>query len=213
MVASSRRYTAIDRLLMRFQPFSSLPPNDTAFTFPGAEEPEAPMDQSTRRQVADLIRVDHAGEIAAQALYRGQALVARDEAIRAHLLTAAREESVHLQWCAMRLRELDDRPSRLALFWYAGAFVIGSLAGLAGDRISLGFVEETERQVGRHLRNHIDRLPPHDLRSRKILESMELDEERHGREAHEAGGRPLPNVLRRLMWTVSGVMKFAAARV
>lgn len=212
-VASSRRYTVIDRLLIRLHPFPASPPNNAATSFPGAQEPEALMDQVTRRQVADLIRVDHAGEIAAQALYRGQALVARDEAIRTHLLTAAQEESVHLQWCSMRLYELDDRPSRLAPFWYAGAFAIGSLAGIAGDRISLGFVEETERQVGRHLRDHIDRLPANDLRSRRILESMENDEARHGQEAHEAGGLPLPKILKRLMWAVSGVMKFAAARV
>lgn len=213
MATSSRRYTAVDRLLMRFQPPGCLLPNDIAVAFPGAQEPEAPMDQFTRRQVADLIRIDHAGEIAAQALYHGQALVARDDAVRTHLLTAAQEESMHLQWCSARLRELDDRPSRLAAFWYGGAFAIGSMVGMAGDRISLGFVEETERQVGRHLRDHIDRLPSNDLRSRKILEAMERDEARHGYEAHEAGGRPLPKILRRLMWAASGIMKFAAARV
>lgn len=212
-VASSRRYTAIDRLIMRLQPFGALPSNSGASAYPGTREPEASMDQLTRQKVADLIRVDHAGEIAAQALYRGQAMVARDETVRIHLLTAAQEENVHLHWCSERLRELDDRPSRLAPFWYAGAFAIGSLAGLAGDRISLGFVEETERQVGRHLRDHIDRLPASDLRSRRVLESMEQDEARHGREAREAGGRPLPKLLQRLMWAVSGVMKFAAARV
>jgi len=148
---------------------------------------------------AALMRVNHSGELAAQALYHGQALAARSAATRALLLEAARAESDHLAWCETRLTELGARPSILAPLWYAGSFAIGALAALAGDRASLGFVVETERQVERHLDGHLGRLPVGDARSRAILETMRTEEIAHGATAAAAGGARLPAPVRALM--------------
>jgi len=146
-----------------------------------------------------LMRVNHAGEIAAQALYNGQSLVARSAATRELLDNAAREERDHLAWCATRLDELGSRPSLLTPLWYAGSYCIGVLAGVADDARSLGFVSETERQVEVHLRDHLQRLPPHDHRSAGILMRMAQDEAHHGTTAALAGGTELPAVIRRGM--------------
>lgn len=156
------------------------------------------------------MRVNHAGEIAAQALYHGQALVARDDATREMLLKAAREETDHLAWCATRLTELTSRPSVLDPLWYAGSFAIGALAGLLGDRVSLGFVVETERQVEGHLDGHLGALPPHDYRSRAIVEQMRADEIMHGAHAKAAGGIDLPSPVRALMGATARVMTTTA---
>ena len=156
-----------------------------------------------RRLSGALLRVDHVGEVCAQALYQGQALAARTSALRQQLNAAAREEVDHLAWTAERLRELGDRPSLLNPLWYAGAFAIGLAAGRAGDRWSLGFVVETERQVEQHLASHLDRLPPGDAVSRAIVAQMQEDEVRHARQADEAGARPLP-------WPVRGAMRAVA---
>lgn len=180
---------------------------------PAPSGADAPLDAATRRHVAGLMRVNHAGEVAAQALYHGQAFVARREQTRAQLMAAAREEQDHLRWCEERLRELGDHPSRLQPLWYAGSFAIGAAAGLAGDRWSLGFIDETERQVSEHLGEHLAQLPPEDAKSRAILERMRADEERHGRDAREAGGRALPAPVKTLMRQVARVMKFGAYRV
>jgi ubiquinone biosynthesis monooxygenase Coq7 len=152
------------------------------------------------------MRVNHAGEIAAQALYRGQALIAKDEAVREFLLNAAREEGDHLSWCEERLRALGSRPSLLNPLWYAGASLIGALAGLAGDRLSLGFVAETERQVEGHLELYLERLPPADSASRAVLEAMKADEVRHGQAALERGGEVLPRPLAALMRMSASLM-------
>jgi ubiquinone biosynthesis monooxygenase Coq7 len=159
------------------------------------------------------MRVNHAGEIAAQALYHGQALTARNPAVRRSLLEAARDETDHLAWCEQRVRELGDRTSLLAPVWYAGSFAIGALAGLAGDRTSLGFVAETERQVIEHLESHLHELPPDDERSRRIVEQMQADEDRHGSEARAAGGRELPRPVRELMRRTAKVMTGTAYRL
>jgi ubiquinone biosynthesis monooxygenase Coq7 len=159
------------------------------------------------------MRVNHAGEVAAQALYMGQALVARDDATRAKLERAAAEENDHLAWCQERLDELGARPSVLAPFWYAGSFAIGALAGLAGDRWSLGFVVETERQVEAHLDHHLAELPPADRASRVVLERMKSDEVRHADDARAGGGAELPRPVRRLMSLVSKVMTTTAYRI
>jgi ubiquinone biosynthesis monooxygenase Coq7 len=158
------------------------------------------------RHVAGLMRVNHSGEIAAQALYRGQALMARDAATRVSLLDAAREEQDHLAWCEARLRELQAQPSRLNAFWYAGSFAIGVVAAALSDRISLGFIAETERQVEGHLAEHLQKLPASDERSRRILEVMKDDEVRHGQAAINAGGAPLPSFVRFAMQMTSRVM-------
>lgn len=159
-----------------------------------------------RQLAARLMRVNHAGEIAAQALYHGQALMARNAATREWLLDAAREEADHLAWCEQRLRELDSRPSALKPLWYAGSFAIGAAAAAVSDRVSLGFVAETERQVESHLTDHLDRLPPRDARSRAILETMRADEVVHGARARDAGGVDLPGPVRALMRHASRVM-------
>ncbi|MGB1561527.1 MAG: 2-polyprenyl-3-methyl-6-methoxy-1,4-benzoquinone monooxygenase [Sinimarinibacterium flocculans] len=206
-----RQLSAVDRLLAAAGRGLSRLPERTPPAAPSAAD--ATLAPPDRTHAAGLMRINHAGEIAAQALYRGQALVARNPQVRRHLLKAAEEERDHLQWCEQRLRELGDGPSRLAPLWYAGSYAIGATAGLAGDHWSLGFVEETERQVAAHLDEHLARLPEEDRRSRDILSRMRSDEERHGREAHEAGARPLPRPVRRLMQAVAGVMKFGAYRI
>ena len=148
--------------------------------------PETVHGEADRRHVAGLMRVNHAGEIAAQGLYQGQAATARLDEVRQSMEQAAEEENDHLAWCEERLSELGSRPSVLNPVWYAGAFAIGAAAGLLGDRWSLGFVAETERQVVRHLENHLESLPEGDARSRAILEQMKVDEERHGAKAEKA---------------------------
>jgi ubiquinone biosynthesis monooxygenase Coq7 len=156
------------------------------------------------------MRVNHAGEVAAQALYHGQALVARDPAVREFLLESAREEGDHLVWCATRLRDLGSRASLLDPVWYAGSVTIGAMAGLAGDRISLGFLAETERQVEGHLDSHLARLPVDDHASRAILEQMKQDEVAHRDHALERGGADLPAPLRGLMRAVAKLMTGSA---
>ncbi len=159
------------------------------------------------------MRVNHAGEVAAQGLYQGQALFARNAAVRRQLLDAAGEEREHLQWCETRLAELGDGPSKLSALWYAGSFAIGAVAGLAGDEKSLGFVAETERQVSAHLGEHLQRLPEADSASRAVVARMQRDEERHGEQALAAGGALPPPPVQGLMRLMAGLMKFAAARV
>ena len=152
------------------------------------------------------MRVNHAGEVAAQALYQGQALTARGSHVRESLRQAAQEEGDHLAWCEERLRELDSHPSVLNPLWYAGSLAIGALAGVLGDRVSLGFVAETERQVEGHLAEHLQRLPLNDERSRRILAQMKADETRHGENARAAGARELPAPVKLLMKLTARVM-------
>lgn len=173
---------------------------------PAAGMARATLDDAARREAGRLMRVNHAGEIAAQALYMGQAMVAQDPATRSALERAAAEEGDHLAWCADRLRELDAPVSALTPLWYAGSFAIGAVAGLAGDRWSLGFVIETERQVEQHLDSHLDRLPAEDRASRAVLEQMKADEVRHGNAARAAGGSDLPAAVQRVMRGASRVM-------
>jgi len=170
----------------------------------------AALSDVERRQSAALMRVNHAGEIAAQALYHGQALVANSEATRDLLLHAAKEENDHLAWCETRLAELGSRPSLLNPLWYCGSFAIGVLAAMTGDRTSLGFVVETERQVEGHLDEHLQRLPSGDARSRAILKQMRTDEIGHGASAKAAGGAELPAPISALMRGVARVMTTTA---
>ncbi len=174
-----------------------------------AATPQVLSPEEERRSAA-LMRVNLAGEVAAQALYHGQALVAESPAVREFLLAAAREEGDHLLWCAERLEALHSSPSLLNPLWYAGSVAIGALAGLAGDRISLGFIAETERQVEGHLDDHLARLPAADDASRAILEQMKADESRHGTHALERGGRPLPGPVSALMRLTAKVMTASA---
>lgn len=171
-----------------------------------AENGPRELSADEKRRAAALMRVNHSGEIAAQALYHGQAMAARSEATRRLLLEAARQESDHLAWCATRLKELESRPSLLNPLWYAGSFAVGALAGLLGDRASLGFVVETERQVEGHLDAHLGRLPEADLRSRAIVHVMRADEAAHGASARAAGGTELPPPIRALMRRAARIM-------
>ena len=181
-----------------------LAPAQASRAVPGP--PAVALGESERRETAALMRVNHAGEIAAQGLYHGQALAARDPGVREMLLAAGREETDHLAWCETRLAELSARPSRLDPLWYAGSFAIGLLAGLVGDKTSLGFVAETERQVEKHLEGHLDRLAPQDARSRAILTQMRDDEVRHGSQAKQAGGVDLPLPVQQLMRATGQIM-------
>ncbi|MCS3903594.1 ubiquinone biosynthesis monooxygenase Coq7 [Methylohalomonas lacus] len=208
MTQLRRQFSPTDNLIRRFdgwlrrlQPAAAVTrPNPAADTVDSALAP------AERRHSAALMRVNHSGEVCAQALYCGQALTARQVPLRRHLLAAAAEEADHLAWCAQRLQELDDRTSYLNPLWYAGSLAIGSLAGLSGDRWSLGFVAETERQVEQHLEGHRQRLPAGDRRSRAIVEQMQADEVRHGRDALNAGGRVLPGPVRLAMRASARVM-------
>ena len=174
---------------------------------PGAELPEAELDPPARRHAAALMRVNHTGEVCAQAL------VARDDAVKARFEAAAREEEEHLAWTQARLAALGDRTSLANPLWYAGSFAIGVAAGLAGDRASLGFVAETERQVEEHLTAHMERLPDADRKSRAVVDQMRDDEIRHGAMAVEAGAVPLPYPVKRLMRAAADVMRAVAYRI
>ena len=174
--------------------------------------PAARLTDDQERESAALMRVNHAGEVAAQALYHAQAMFARNAETREFMLRAAREETDHLAWCETRLTELGARPSVLNPLWYAGSFGIGALAALLGDRASLGFVAETERQVEGHLKGHLDKLPREDVRSRAIVEAMCHDEAGHGREAMGAGGAELPGPVRELMRRTARVMTHTSYR-
>jgi ubiquinone biosynthesis monooxygenase Coq7 len=173
---------------------------------PGADLPEAELSDAERRHVAALMRINHAGEICAQALYQGQALTATAPEIRRELQQAAAEETEHLNWTAGRIGELGGHTSLLNPLWYAGSLAIGAVAGRLGDAWSLGFLAETERQVEGHLDGHLAQLPAQDLRSREILEQMKEDEMRHAATARHHGGRPLPLPARLAMTASSRVM-------
>jgi ubiquinone biosynthesis monooxygenase Coq7 len=179
---------------------------------PSAPEGE-PLTDAERRLAGALMRVNHVGEICAQALYQAQALTARSDDLRRQMEQAASEEQDHLAWTEERLRELDDRPSVLNPLWYAGAFMIGVAAGRAGDRWSLGFVVETERQVEQHLAGHLDRLPAADAASRAIVSRMKDDEAHHAQRAQQAGAQALPLPLRWAMRGAAKVMTTTAHRL
>lgn len=199
-----------DKLLRHSAAFAATARRD----YPAADlPPDESLEAEDRRHAAGLMRVNHAGEVAAQALYQGQALTARLDQVRATMEEAAAEEQDHLAWCEARLRELGSQPSVLNPLWYSGSFAIGALAGLAGDRWSLGFLAETEQQVVEHLEKHLGKLPADDQRSRKIVRQMRDDEASHRDTAEEAGGVPLPPPVRSLMRAVAGIMTRTAYRL
>jgi len=187
--------------------------SSSARPIPGSALRDVEMTDDERRHAAGLMRVNHTGEVCAQALYAAQALVARGPEVRARFAQAAREEEEHLAWTQSRLTELADRPSWLNPLWYAGSFAIGLAAGVAGDRVNLGFVVETERQVEEHLTGHMEDLPPADMKSRAIVEQMRDDEARHGAMAQAAGAIDLPLPIKGAMRVAAGVMKSLAYRI
>ena len=178
-----------------------------------AAAPPLPLSDDQRRLAGSLMRVNHVGEVCAQALYQAQALTSRSDELRHQMLAASREEMDHLAWTQQRLDELGARPSLLNPLWYAGAFAIGLAAGRLGDRVSLGFVVETERQVEAHLDDHLDRLPLADRRSRAILETMQREEIEHGQHALDRGAVELAAPVRRVMGFCADVMRFVAYRI
>lgn len=185
-----------------------LPPKKRAST---RNSPAIALNDSTlsareKKHVAGLMRVNLAGEVCAQALYQGQALTARLEHVKQQMSDAAAEETDHLAWCEERLHELGSKPSILNPLWYSGSILLGALAGFAGDKISLGFVAETERQVSAHLQQHLQKLPVHDKKSQAILQQMREDEEQHATAAVNAGGIELPYPIKLLMNMVSKLM-------
>jgi ubiquinone biosynthesis monooxygenase Coq7 len=180
---------------------------------PGEGGPEPALDDRERAHAAALMRVNHVGEICAQALYQGQALTARHAGARAALEQAAREEEDHLAWSAQRIRELGGRPSLLNPLWYAGSLAIGALAGALGDRWNLAFLAETEAQVEEHLTGHLDALPAKDRRTRAVVEAMRRDEAKHRASAIRLGGAELPRPAKLAMRLASKVMTTVAYRV
>ncbi len=182
---------------------------DTAQGSPG----DGPLDAADRRESIGLMRVNHVGEVCAQALYTAQAMATRDPQLRQHFEQAWREETDHLAWTQQRLQALGGRPSLLNPLWYAGAFGLGLLAGRLGDRVSLGFVVETERQVEAHLDSHLDRLPADDHASRAIVAQMKADEAAHAAQALSAGAAPLPAPVKGLMRAAAQVMTTTAHHI
>jgi len=189
------------------------PPPGNTQPSPAADTPDHELTEDERRHAAGLMRINHTGEVCAQALYAGQAATARSDRVRTEMADAAREEEDHLAWCAQRLDQLMDRPSHLNPVWYASSFSIGAFAGLMGDRWSLGFVEATERQVEAHLDHHLEILPAPDQRSRAIVSQMKEDEARHADMAVEQGARTLPAPVQGFMAVTAGLMKFIAYRI
>jgi ubiquinone biosynthesis monooxygenase Coq7 len=216
MTSTVRSLGALDRALIRAQAVLAVchgPHPAPTRASPARALPEATLGPQARRHAAGLMRVNHAGEVCAQALYLGQAAMARREPVRAALLRAADEEADHLAWCAERLEALKAAPSALGLGWFAGSFAIGAGAALASDALSLGFIVETERQVEAHLGDHLVRLPAEDSRSRSVLQQMQQDEAMHGERAAAAGAAPLPEPIPRLMAAAAAVMKWLAYRI
>ncbi|OOG57111.1 demethoxyubiquinone hydroxylase family protein [Rhodanobacter sp. B05] len=212
---SARTLSTLDRLLVggerALEAIAGTP--IAARRSPATGLAEAELDETERRHAAGLMRINHTGEVCAQALYVGQAALARDADNREHLLHAAAEETDHLAWCAERLQQLHSRPSLLNPLWYAGSYAIGAVAALAGDPVSLGFVVETERQVETHLAEHLEKLPVQDARSRAVLATMQADEIRHAEAARQRGGVELPFPLPQLMHLSSMLMKTVAYRL
>jgi len=190
----------------------------TSRTYPAEKLPSdeltaSPLSLQQKQLAAGLMRVNHAGEISAQALYQGQSLTARDPSLRDKLSQASIEESDHLNWCRRRLKELDAEPSKLDPFWYMGSFALGMAAGIAGDRWNLGFLAETEYQVVRHLDDHLAALPENDARSRAIVSQMKEDELCHAHLAEDLGAAELPPPVKALMKLTSKIMTSVAERL
>ena len=202
----------LDRFIIEFDKGlrTLFAPAASARPLPGKQLDEAPLSAAEKKLAAALMRVNHSGEICAQALYQGQALTARNPAAKAALEQAALEETEHLSWCETRIHELGSHTSYLNPLWYTGSLAIGALAGALGDKWNLGFLAETEHQVERHLAGHLSRLPAADLKSRAVVEQMQVDEARHAATALEQGGVALPLPIKQGMQLTSKLMTRAA---
>lgn len=208
-----RNYSPLDQFIMSADTALRTllgPPLTTGRDYPAEAFDDAELNDAQRRHVAGLMRVDHSGEVSAQALYQGQAITARDAEVKQKLQQAAIEENDHLDWTRRRLDELGSHTSLLNPLWYGGSFAIGAFAGALGDKWSLGFLAETEHQVVRHLDDHLQRLPDQDRRSRAILEQMKIDEGKHATTAIDNGAAELPLPVKKLMTAMSKVMTTVA---
>ena len=188
-------------------------PKTTNRSNPSINLKDIDLSNKEKDHIARLMRINHTGEVCAQALYQGQALTARDSETKLNMQKSADEENDHLQWCEQRIKELDGRPSLLNPIWYAGSLLIGLTAGAMGDKWSLGFVAETEKQVKDHLEKHINQLPEDDQRTAEILKQMIADEEEHGKKAIEHGGADLPKPFKLFMKLTSKIMTKAVYRI
>ena len=209
-MANHTNLNFFDRCLVQFDQAlrSCVPGSSNARRLsPAATTKESELDETDKQHAAGLMRINHTGEVCAQALYQGQAATAKLDDVRQSMEEAAAEEVDHLAWCEERLQQLDSRPSALNPLWYTLSYGMGAAAGLAGDKWSLGFVAETEDQVCEHLEEHLDQLPENDHKSRAILETMIADEKHHGQSARNAGGAELPAPIRQAMAVMSEVMK------
>jgi len=206
--AADRTLTPLDQALIRLDGIlkSALGPHLARREYPAQGIAESITDTTIKKHIAGLMRINHAGEICAQALYHGQAATAKLAGVRESMSHAAQDEVDHLAWCAQRLRELNEQPSLLDPVWYAGSFAIGAVAGIAGDQNSLGFVAETEKQVVEHLQSHLDQLPQNDERTRAIIKQMMADEAQHGGQALQQGGVLPPGPIKALMKLTAKVM-------
>ncbi len=213
----SRQYSALDRGILFFDSaLANLSKSDTIRKkrpYPAATHSESNLGENEKKHISALMRVNHAGEIAAQALYKAQALTARDDELKKTMQQSADEEEDHLDWCESRIKELGDHTSYLEPVWYMGSFGIGVVAGCFGDKWNLGFLAETEYQVVRHLDSHLQQLPEKDERSRAILEQMRTDELQHAVTAEKSGAANLPKSVKRLMSLTSKVMTKTAYKI
>jgi ubiquinone biosynthesis monooxygenase Coq7 len=209
LTVTQRHYSLFDKVIIEFDKALTTvagQPATTGRPAPGVGLDEGELSEAERRQSAGLMRVNHAGEVSAQALYQGQALTARLPEVRQAMETAAQEENDHLVWCQQRLQALSSHTSVLNPLWYAGSFALGAAAGKVGDKWSLGFVGETEKQVVQHIEGHLKIISENDLKSRAVLSQMKQDEAHHGTTAMEAGGAVLPTPVTKMMGMVSKLM-------
>ena len=215
-MSNNRNLDFLDRCLVQFdQALRSCVPgsSNARRTSPASTQSEMELTDADRKHAAGLMRINHTGEVCAQALYQGQAATAKLNDVRQSMEAAALEEVDHLAWCEERLQQLNSRPSVLNPLWYTLSYGMGAVAGLAGDKWSLGFVAETEDQVCEHLEEHLHELPENDGKSRAILEQMISDEKQHGESARDAGGADLPAPIKQAMTAMSQVMKKTTYRI
>ena len=204
-----RQYSKLDNIIMQIDAVlrdSSKSSEHSTREYPGDLYPHSDLNEQEKRHVSGLMRINHAGEISAQALYKAQAMTAIDDELKDTMKQSAYEESSHLKWCERRLDELGGRTSYLSPIWYFGSFGIGVVAGCFGDKLNLGFIAETEYQVVKHLDSHLEQLPKNDERSRAILEQMRKDELHHATSAEISGAKNLPKEVRLIMTLVSKIM-------
>ena len=204
-----RQYSKLDNIIMQIDAVlrdSSKSSEHSTREYPGDLYPHSDLNEQEKRHVSGLMRINHAGEISAQALYKAQAMTAIDDELKDTMKQSAYEESSHLKWCERRLDELGGRTSYLSPIWYFGSFGIGVVAGCFGDKLNLGFIAETEYQVVKHLDSHLEQLPKNDERSRAILEQMRKDELHHAKTAETSGAKNLPKEVRFIMTLVSKIM-------